>query len=189
MATWALSVSASGSSHDMDADSTMKIGFYGDNYGDTITVGDYQNSIHILDSGDNDECDNHPTNRLENIHYEGPSNGYHHGTTSSGSLALSSIERTSLFRYHFNHTAAVSTSGGIYYSYQTAVATPPTEVGVWAFEPPDTSWSSASGNANALALTDQGSATDHYYYVGVSASPQTVGSKSSWYLRLDITYY
>ena len=110
MATWTLLVSASGGSHDMDVLSTYKIGFYGDNYGDTIPIGDYQNSIHILNASDGDHCDNHPTNRLENIHYEGPGDGYHHGTTSSGSLAVNAIERTSLFNYHFNHGHAVSTS-------------------------------------------------------------------------------
>jgi hypothetical protein len=189
MATWTLDVSASGSSHDMDVLSTYKLGFYGDNFGDTITVGDYQNSIHILNASDGDHCDNHPTNRLENIHYEGPSFGYHRGTTSSGSLDISTIENTSLLRYHFNHASAVSISGGLYYAYQTATGTPPTEISSWAFEPPDTVWSSASGVGNALALTDQGSAEDHDYYIGVSVSPQTVGSKTGWYMRMDITYY
>ena len=174
----------------MTVATTQKIGFYGDNFGDTITVADYQHSIHILEADDADICDNHPTNKVENIEYVDASNGYHRGGTASGALAVDAIENTSLFRYHFNHTSAVSTSGSTFYAYDgTTPATPPVGVACWAFEPPDTAWSSASGSANALALTDQASAEDHYWFIGVSAGPETVGSKTGWKLRLDITYY
>ena len=190
MATWALAVSASGSSHDLEVETTHLIGFYGDNFGDTITVAEYQSSVHILEADSSDYCDNHPTNKVENIQYVDGSNGYHRAGTASGSLALNTIENTSLFRYHFNHASAVSTSGATYYAYDgTTPATPPVGVACWAFEVDDSSWSSASGSANALALDAQGSSTDHYFFIGVSAGPETVGSKTGWKLRLDLTYY
>ena len=190
MATWDLTVSASGSSHDMTVGTTQVIGFFGDNFGDTISLGGYQHSIHILEADLADNCANHPTNSVENLEYVDGTNVYHRAGTSSGSLAVSAVEGTSLFRYHFNHGSAVSTSGATYYAYDgTTPATPPVGVGFYAFEGGDTTWSSASGSATNLGLTNQGSLTDHYYYIGVAATPDTVGAKSGWKIRLDMTYY
>jgi len=190
MATWTLDVSASGASHDMGIAASQVIGFYGDNFGDTITVGGYQHSIHILEADLADICDDHPANSVENLEYVNGTNVYHRAGASSGALAVSAVENTSLFRYHFNHGSAVSTSGATYYSYDGSTpATPPVEVGVYAFEVDDTTWSSASGSATNLAIDDQGSGTDHDYYIGVAATPDTVGAKSGWKLRLDLTYF
>ena len=190
MAAWDLAVSASGVAHDMAVGITQIIGFFGDNHGDTIEVGNYQSSIHILEEIGIDNCDDHPTNQVENLQYVTDTTGQHRSGVSSGVLSLSAVEESSLFRYHFNHGSAVSTSGATYYSYDGSTpATPPVGVGTYAFEFGDSTWSSASGSAANLGLGDQGSATDHDFFVGVSATPDTVGAKSGWKLRLDMTYY
>lgn len=187
MATWTVYVTASGSAHDMTVFTGQKFGFFGDNWNDTITVGEYQHSMHIMTAGNDDECGNHPTNKIESPSYLPNSNLNLY--PDSGNMAVNAVENSSLVKYHFNHASAVSTSGALFYGYQGAVATPPTELAFWAFEVDDADWSTASGNANALELTNQGSATDHDFFIGMSAGPETVGTKSGWTTRLEITYY
>lgn len=194
MATWTTYVSASGTPQDMTVNANMKIGLYGDNYGDTITVGEYQSSIHIIDEASADGCDNHPTNKIPSLSHipDETSLLYHRWTTGSGEINLNTLDLADegCFKYNFTHGSAVSTSGGIYYGYDgTTQSTAADGLAFWAFEPPDTTWTAASGNGAALDLTDQGSSADHNYYIGISAGPESVGAKTGSKARIEVTYY
>lgn len=192
LATWTLDVTASGTAHDMNVDSTQKIKFAGAAFADTIQVGSFQQSMHIMNADDSDECDNHPTNKVENLSYLTDTTAYHRGTTGSGEIALNTlvVPDKSCLRYTFAHGVTVQTSGGVFYAYDGSVqANPANGVAAFAVEPPDTSWTAISGSAQSLSLTDQATNTGHYFYVGVSAGPESVGSKTGWKLRLEITYY
>jgi len=57
-----------------------------------------------------------------------------------------------------------------------------------AAEQGDSAWTNAEGSAAALTLTDQGAATSHDYFIAVSASPESVGLKSAFALRVELTY-
>ena len=193
MATWTVNITASGSAHDMTVDTTNHtLRFAGNSFADTIAVGSYQQTMHVQNADASDECGNHPTNVIDNLAFVDGSNAYHRGTTGSGSIVLRALgcNDKSCIKFSFTHDVAVSTSGASFYVYDGSVlANPAAGVAAWAVEPPDTEWTSVSGSAQALSLTDQGSATSHDFYIGVACGPTSVGTKSGWKMRLAITYY
>jgi hypothetical protein len=103
-------------------------------------------------------------------------------------------------RLHFNHASAVAVSGARLFCYDgTTDATPGVGMEVQAFERTASvaAWteindeSAGVGGDNAgerLDLANSASAVDHYWYVCLSASPESVGAKASFDFKLALTY-
>lgn len=164
-----------------------------------ITVAAWQDGTHV-GNGDpgTDQCG---ANHANNVKYISSTqfdlNGG--GTETLNDTNLVANECT--IRIHFNHTSAVATSSGRFYSYDdgTGVTTEAPDVEIYAFEQgvAATTWtqinddSAGIGGDNAgerLALGDSGSATDHYFYIAISVSPETVGAKATLSFGVNLTY-
>ena len=107
----------------------------------------------------------------------------------------------------FTHGSAVAITNGRFYAFNsTTTTTRATGVDVVAFEQgvSATTWTiinddtvsgalttGSTGGDNSghrLDLDDSGSATDHTYYIALSASPESVGGKTDFDFGIALTY-
>lgn len=164
-----------------------------------ITVDAYADGTHAgTDDPGTDACG---TNHMNNCKYLGASlidiNGG--GSEALNDTNLTATECT--LRVHFNHSTSVDVTNPKFYCYDgSTTTTPATGVDVYGFEQGEsyTSWthinddSGAIGGNNAgerLDLADSSSAaTDHYWYIAVSAAPESVGAKTSFDFGVTLTY-
>lgn len=162
-----------------------------------VTVGAWQDETHI-GNGDpgTDQCG---ANHCNNVKYLT-------GTTfdnGSGSQALNDTNLTAnecTIRIRFTDGSSVATSNARFYSYDgTTTTTEAVGVDVYAFEQgvTATSWTlinDDSGNIGGdnsgerLSLSDQSAATAHTFYLAISASPESVGGKTSFDFGIALTY-
>lgn len=162
-----------------------------------ITVGNWQEETH-LGNGDpgTDQCG---SNHVPNVEYiadtQYDSGG---GTETLNDTNLTAIECT--MRVKFADASAVETSNGRFYAFDGSTTTNEA-VGIeaYAFERgvSATTWTEInddSGNVGGdnsgerLPLTDQSSGTEHYFYIAVSARPESVGSKTEFDFGIGLTY-
>lgn len=170
-----------------------------------VTVATWQDGTHLGDDDPgSDQCG---ANHANNVKYVSSTqfnlNGG--GTETLNDTNLTSSECT--LRVIFTHGSAVSTSSARFYAYDgSTTTTPAVGVDVVAFEQgvTATTWTVINDETVAGALTngsiggdntserldlgDQGSATDHTFYIAVSASPESVGAKTSFDFGLALTY-
>ncbi len=162
-----------------------------------VTVGEWNTGTH-LGSGDpgTDQCGTaHVPNVkwISNTQFDGGS-----GTEALNDTNLSQTECT--IRCKFADAAQVSTSSARFYTFDGSTATAEA-IGVhaYAFERgvSASAWTQVNddsgniGGDNAgerLALSDQGAATEHYFYLAISAQPETVGAKTQFDFGLALTY-
>lgn len=118
------------------------------------------------------------------------------------------------FRLHFNDGAGYSLQNGRLYVYDGTTTTDPAvgvDAAVYVKGESMTNWETlnsdtATGNSMASmdfqtadiggdnsgefrSLASRGSSNDHYYYVALSASPETAGGKASFALGCYLEYY
>lgn len=159
-------------------------GFFGENFGDSIATGAYQDTTCITDiSGSVNYAE------LPNVKYAGASN---YGDWGDGAELITGILPTectlqitlqsgSAFRLH-------ATKFFVYDGTDESVAPP--NVIVKAFEQGNTSWQTLSGSGQPLNLTPRMSAsTTHTYYVAVTASPQVAGTNAQMRFGVYTEYY
>ena len=166
--------------------STDKVGFYGTNFGDAITVNSYQDSTHIENSSGTHLC---TTNHVNNTKYLTSTTVSING---GGSQTLGASVPTTAqcpLKINFSHSSAVATSAGKFWADNGSdTGTAPTDVTFQAGEQSDTSWTAGAPKSNAVTLTDQSSATSHDFYIFCSASPTAVGDKTAFRLGIELTY-
>lgn len=165
-------------------DTTDKIQFAGASFNSAIQVGQYNDSTHVQSSGGaNDSSANTPRN-----------NKYLTASTVSvngaASKALSTITNAECaLKINFSHATAVAISQHVFYAYNgSSTATGPTGVTFKAAERGNANWSTPAGSGSALALADKAAATSHDFFIAISASPDSVGEKSAFVLRDELTY-
>jgi len=162
-----------------------------------ITVSAYQDGTHA-GNGDpgTDQCG---ANHMNNVKYLTGSTFSFNG---AGSEALNDTNLTAnecSLRLHFNHSSSVAVTGARFYAFDGSVVTNvATGVTVYGFERGEaaTAWvqinnGTTVGGDNTserLDLQDSGAATDHYWYVAVSASPNSVGAKDAFDFGMALTY-
>jgi hypothetical protein len=165
---------------------TDKIGFYGAAFGDAITVGSYQTTTHIENTGGTHQC---VTNHVNNLAYISASN---YSLNGGGSTALDATHPTTAtcpLLLNFADATSVATTGGIFWAYDgTTDTNAPTNVTIKTIEQADTSWATPAGRGAAMALNDQGAATSHNFYLGMSASPAAVGDLTAFAFKIELTY-
>ena len=161
-----------------------------------IMVGQFQDGTH-LGNGDPgaDQCG---ANHANNVKYVDGTHFILNGGASEILNDTNLLADECTMRIHFNHTSAVVVSGVSFYCFDGVTPTnPATGMDVYAFEQGqgNTAWTllndasgAVGGSGDALALADSASATDHYWYLALSASPESVGGKSAFDFYVSLAY-
>jgi len=162
-----------------------------------VTVGTWQVGTH-LGSGDpgTDQCGSTHSRNVTYVSSTQFDSGS--GTETLNDTNLAQTECT--LRVKFTDTSSVATSNARFYSYDgTTETNEAVGIEAYAFERgvSATAWTQInddSGNIGGdnsgerLALSDQTTGTEHYFYVAVSARPETVGGKTQFDLGVALTY-
>jgi len=148
-----------------------------------VTVGAYNDSTHVRASGGADQSSgNTPRN---NKYISSTEADWGDGTE----LLTAVTDAECALKINFSDAASVATSSAIFYAYDgTTTTSAPTGVTFYAAESGDSTWTGAEGSGSALSLADQAAATSHDFFILVSASPDSVGLKSDFTLRIELTY-
>jgi len=162
-----------------------------------ITVGEWNTGTHIgtADPGA-DQCG---TNHCPNMKYISSTQvDIGAGTTTLNTTNVADTQMT--LRVRFTDGSAVTTSGARFYSFDGSTTTAEaigvdayavervTGMGTWTEINNDTGNTGGDNVGERLSLTDQGSATDHTFYIGVSAKPESVGAKTQFDFGVALTY-
>src|SRR3990167_3126540 len=162
-----------------------------------ITVAAYQDGTHA-GNGDpgTDQCG---ANHMNNVKY------LTGGTMSVNGAGSEAIDDTNLtanecsLRLHFNHGVAVAVTLAKFYCFDGVTPTTvATGVTVYGFERgvTATAWTQINDGASVggnnagerLDLANSGSAADHYWYLALSASPNSVGAKTAFDFGATLVY-
>lgn len=171
-------------------DATDLVQFAGATFDSAITVGQYNASTHVESSvGANDSSGNTPKNN-KFISQTGGTGGDSQVDVGSGTVDLDSVSTAnSALKINFSHGSSVTTTGHIFYADDGATTTAvPTGVDFRAAEQGDANFTEAEGSAAGVTITDDTTATSHDYYIVLSASPTSVGEKTAFRLRSELTY-
>ena len=162
-----------------------------------ITVGTWQTGTH-LGSGDpgTDQCGvTHVPNVMYVSSTQFDDGG---GTTTLNDTNL--VETACSLRIKFTDASSVAISNARFYAFDGTTETDEAVgVEVYAFERgvSATTWTEINDDSEAvggdntgerLALTDKSAGTEHYFYVAVSARPESVGAKTQFDFGIALTY-
>jgi len=162
---------------------TDKLFFAGAAIGDKITVDAYNDSTHVKTTADADKSEDNVPNNVKYI--SGSTADWGDGTEDLDQIS----EGECTLKINFSESPAVAVTDITYFSYKTGEATTvaPDNVNFYAAELGDTNWTNAEGSGSALSISDSSSATSHDFFVAVSCSPTSVGTKS-FKQRIELTY-
>ena len=155
-----------------------------------ITVGAYNDTTHVKSNvGANDSSANTPNN-VKFISQTGGTAGDSQADWGDGTEDIDAItDAECTLKINFSDASSVVTESAIFYAYDgTTPATAPTGVTFVAFEQSDIIFTAAEGSGSAVTLSDQTTATSHDFFIGCSASPDSVGLKDAFALRIELTY-
>ena len=117
---------------------------------------------------------------------------------SSSDVAISGIDRNShTFHIQFTNSPAVETQNEKFFAFDGLnSANQPSGVTTYGFAYGATSgasaWQMINGSGNSLDIVPSGghtARTTHDYYVSVSASPNSVGAKTQFALKMYLEYF
>jgi hypothetical protein len=165
-----------------------------------ITVGTWNSGAH-LGSGDpgTDQCLPSGTAHVPYVTYVGSTQFDNGGGTQTLNDTNLTANECSL-RVLFTDGSSVATSNGRFYCFDGSTVTDPAvDIEAYAFEQGQaaTTWtlvndySGSTGGDNSserLDLADSGAATEHTFYIAVSARPESVGSKTEFDFGVALTY-
>ncbi|MFA5768356.1 MAG: hypothetical protein WC871_02310 [Bacteroidales bacterium] len=171
-------------------DATDLVQFAGATFDSAITVSSYNDSTHVESSVGANDSDGNTPNNVKFISATGGTGGDSQADWGDGTEDLDAItDAECTLKITFAHTSAVAVSSHIFYAYDGSTTTEvPTGVTFYAAEQADANWTNAEGSAAALTVTDSASAESHDFYIAVSASPESVGDKTAFTLRDELTY-
>lgn len=155
-----------------------------------VTVGEYNDTTHVKTSGDADKSSGNTPNNVKFISQSGGGGGDSQADWGDGTEDLDQIlDSECTLKINFSDAASVATESAIFYAYDgTTTTAVPTGVTFVAAESGDTNWTGAEGSGSALALSDQAAATSHDFFIACSVSPDSVGLKNNFTLRMELTY-
>jgi hypothetical protein len=175
--------------------STSGIGFYGDNgFGYAVTVGEYNGTTYITNSNGTNQgpaCDNieyiHPNSGIYHtgvaVHLRGIPNQY--ATLNVRLTDSSSVSTQNTYLYIYDRNNRDNGPSGV--TCQVAELIHP-----WTTPSPtgsgSVSWVTGNGSSAYLTLSNSpglsglisGAAVQHDWYIALSASPTSVGSKTQF---------
>jgi len=185
------------------------LGFYGESFGSSVDVGEFQTTTFITNGDGTSEGP-----QVNNIKYAASDSGT---VNSAGSpVALTAIPNyLATLNIRFTHTSAVKTQNALVKIYdRTTVANAASGVTTYVAEliHPDTvqndngsgdsEWINATSGTSSVAINlvaspgysgerESGSETysdQHDYYLAISASPDSIGSKTEYGLYVELEY-
>ena len=164
------------------------IGFYGGaTYGTKVKISEYQSHNHLRTASgtDTDAC---VSPHMNSIQYVAAVTGQ---INQGGVVNVNTIAENDCVRIHFGDgSTSVATENAVFYAYDgTTDATTPTNVTAYALEQTDITWTNCGGFGNAVSITNQNAAINHYFYVAMSASPDIVGEKTKFAWKISLDYY
>jgi len=165
-------------------EATDLIQFSDGTFDNPITVASYNDGTHVRASGGTDDSDGNTPN---NVKYVASGTGdWGDGTESLADIT----DGECTLKLTISESTSITVTDITMYAYDgTTPATGPVGVVVYMAESGDAAWTEVDGSGTALSITDSDTpATDHYFYVAVSASPESVGVKSSNKCRIEFTY-
>lgn len=171
-------------------DATDLIQFAGASFDTAVTVGQYQASTHVESSvGANDSSGNTPKNS-KFISQAGGTGGDSQVDIGGGTVDIDTISTANCpLKINFSHGSSVTTTGHIIYAYDgTTTTAVPTGVDFRIAEQGDANFTEAEGSAAGCTVNDDTTATSHDYYFLISASPTSVGRKTAFKIRSELTY-
>lgn len=184
------------------------LGFYGSSFGQSIAVGSYQDSTYITDS--NGVIQGPQSNNVKWIH---PNSGLVNGTTTLALNKIPNYQGTLEIRFT-NSTPVITSNAQLYIYDRVSTLNPPTGVTIAAaklihpsidqsvigsgnssFEfPAGSSYMNMSVLSNGSSWSPGNSgqginpSTDHSFFCLLSASPNSIGSKSQVGLFFQVNY-
>lgn len=183
------------------------LGFFGTTFGNSVTVGGWQDSTYITDGNGTTQG-----SQVNNVKWAHPNSGTCNG---AGPYALTTIpNRLASLKIQFNHSSLVKVQNAKLRIYdRTSINNPAsgvtTKVAQLIHPNPnqgaaagsgDSSWNTPAGSAVIMSLvgspglsgySPNGTNTydlNHDFYVAVSQSPDSVGSKTLNGLYVDLEY-
>lgn len=171
-------------------DATDIIQFAGGTFDSAITVGEYNDSTHVETSIGGDKSASNTPNNNKFISQSGGGGGDSQADWGDGTEDIDAItDGECALKINFAHSPAVSVTNHILYAYDGSTpADPPTGVTFVAAESGDANFTAAEGSGSALSVGDSGSAESHDFYFLISASPDSVGEKTAFKIRDELTY-
>ncbi|MFA4986186.1 MAG: hypothetical protein WC712_06350 [Candidatus Brocadiia bacterium] len=165
-------------------DANEKLGFYGANFADPVTVNSYQGSTHFSDDGvTTDLCSVH----CNNVKYLTASTCSLNGGASASLAGLANSDAT--LKITLSGLGTVQTLNTRFYSYNgTTRETAPDGVTCQAAEISQANWTSIAGSGQACALGNQAPASSHSWYIALSVMPTTSGVKSAFAFAIETEY-
>ena len=165
-------------------DATDIIQFANATFDSAVVVSEYQDTTHVETSVGGDKSSG---NSPHNTKYLTSSTLSLNGASSSNVVDLTTGNCP--LKINFSDASSVATSGAVLYGYDgTTTTAVPTGVTFQAFEQGDSAWTNAEGSGSAVSIADQTASTSHDYYFGISASPESVGTKTDFKIRIELTY-
>lgn len=155
-----------------------------------ITVDEYNDTTHVKSSGAANDSSGNTPNNVKFISASGGTGGDSQADWGDGTEDLDAItDAECTLKINFSDASSVITESAIFYAYDGSTTTAvPTGVDFQCAESGDTNFTNAEGSGSALSLTDQSTAMSHDFYIACSASPESVGLKDSFTLRIELTY-
>lgn len=181
----ALTITWQGGDEATVVNSTYYVGFFGTNFGDSISLGSFNNTTVATDVNGGI---NHGA--LPNVKYVGSTTA----NWGEGVENLSSIENTEC-------TLKITASSGSGFNIQalkliayngTDESVAPSNVVIYGAEKGDSSWTLMSGSAQPLILTPASSSSppnSYHYYIALSATPSVAGTNTSIALKFYAEHY
>jgi len=162
-----------------------------------ITVGNWQDETHIgTDDPGADQCG---SNHVPNVKYISDTQcDIGGGTITMNDTNVVATEVT--LRVYFYDASSVSTSNARFYTFDGTTETSEAvgieayawERGVgtstWTLVNDDSGNTGGDNSGERLSLSDQGAGTEHWFYIAVSARPESVGSKTQFDFGIALTY-
>lgn len=165
-------------------EATDSLAFSDGTFGNPITVGAYNGGTHVRSSGGVDDSSG---NSPRNVKYVASGTAdWGDGTESLADM----LTGEATLKLTISESTNITVTDITMYAYDgTTTTDAPVGMDVYLAEQGDEAWTNADGSAAALTISDSDTpATDHYFYVAVSASPSSVGVKSANKLRVEFTY-
>jgi len=165
-------------------EATDLIQFSDGTFDNPITVSSYNDGTHVRSSGGADDSDGNTPNNVKYI--ASGTADWGDGTEDIEDC----LDGEATLKITISESSSITVTDITMYAYDgTTPATAPTGTDVQLAEVGDTEWTNADGSGAALSIDDSDTpATDHYFYILMSASPSTVGVKSSNKVRIEFTY-
>ena len=171
-------------------DATDIVQFAGATFNSAVTVGAYQDTTHVESNAAADDSSGNTPKNTKFISQTGGTAGDSQVDIGGGTVDLDAVSTAnSPLKITFADAASVTTTGAIFYAYDGSTTTAvPTGVTFVAAEQGDANWTAAEGSAAGVTITDDTASTSHDYYLLASVSPDSVGAKTAFKLRIELTY-